>query len=627
MRSQHTGSTLSQLVSPSANPRSLRAALRSWGLHRASNNFAFTKRTLTTDRVDYENVVFWGGSNKATLIERLVVTRNTALGAKFGEFTIEAGKVSTASGITIGRVSAVGIRGANNLADVFAAISTVTSVPLPSTPAQLATSFESLSLTDMAVNRSPSSTNSNVTIGEITLSGPIFDGALRTLTGLSVRNFVGGDSNYQIKLGSLEVTEASDQTATLLRALSDGTSPFINFLAHDLGTLSVKDVAVSAKHPGRSSALTTFGIENFRLSNVKQGVVDQFVVSGFKMAGLVARQPIELSLASVGVSGINLAYFSELGNYFKASMPAVMGGRKANAPAPPTQPRRVFADLLKGGPLDGGFTGLDLADFRMSAGGIVLDLDKIQFLQQRNSAGIVTRADMEPTQVRVSWADMASAAPARMALLTEQLGASDIVMRVSFKSSFAPETDVMTLESYKFELIDWGRLDMGMTLSGLSAFLVNTSFSDLLEMTSVRSPQTGASSRAMFADLMKLYKNISINSARLEIVDFGGLDKAARISTTMTSRPNRPSSTNQALNSRDIRAAWAQEPRNMSGNKSKPALERMFGLGVARWLEDGGTLNLIMTPPMPLNIADFSSESKITPQSIGLRIINQPAAR
>ena len=216
-----------------------------------------------------------------------------------------------------------------------------------------------------------------------------------------------------------------------------------------------------------------------------------------------------------------------------------------------------------------------------------------------------------------------------MNLLLGNFDEREIVIRFSATSSFSPVTDIFTLNTYRVEMENWGRVDMGFTMSGLNAFMTNTSLSDMTNLTTPPPPGPPTIPRNELAALIALYRDVSINSGQMELTDTGGMEKAVRMSTAMRERRRSGTAVNLTPSQvQETRLRWALTPRTASGDKNKPALERQFGIGIARWIENGGAIKFAITPTQPLAVSEFSQPQRLTPERLGLRITNQaPPAR
>ncbi len=632
--------TQSTASSQAVNPANMRAALRAWGLDRPNPNLRYTKRTITSDRAEFENVVISSGPSGSLTLENLVITRTANAGASSGQFNVLATDALSTSGPTIGSITLTGVRGNADLGTFLLSLGDTTTLaqitPTQTTTPALQTNMiaERLTMTDLSSgNRAGKMA---ITIKEIALVNPSIANGLNGADSISVKDIVAEDDAAKIKIASVGVTEVGAPITAFLNPKANGLASPFDLMTLTLGGFSLDDLTMTYKKAGPAAVLNSLSLANIRVGAISKGYMDRFGFSGLKLEGVAARQPWQMSLASVSATGINLGYVGEATRYMQATIGAALrrsptsnattATTNPNAQVPASGPRRTLSELLPGGPLDGGFTGFDLADFSGSVAGFDVTLDKIEFKQQRNGTGIVTRADLLTSQLRISWANMRPPESGPMSAFFRQLGGTDITARISMLTSFVPETDLLTLESYTFDLVDWGSVNLGIKVSGLTSFMAKTSFTDIINMTSAPTPSGAASTRAAIADMLKIYSGVAINSAQLDGIDRGGIEKAARLSSVMSRRaasgaPIAPSLSGDQI--RDIRNLWAQKPRNFSGDKTKPGIERQMSLAYARWLESGGKMTFSMNPPTPLGVSIFDSNTAPSLETLGFRVTNQ----
>jgi hypothetical protein len=160
-------------------------------------------------------------------------------------------------------------------------------------------------------------------------------------------------------------------------------------------------------------------------------------------------------------------------------------------------------------------------------------------------------------------------------------------------------------------------------LTGVAQMMAETSFEDVIA-ASLPGPSSGrANPMDQLKPLMALYKRVSVNTARMEVFDLGGLDKAAQIFAARgrNTPSTQPIATPQQLQQQ--RVSWAEKPRNASGDKTKPLLERQFSIALARWLENGGSFAIALNPSTPIAISSLADQGTINPALWGLAITNR----
>jgi hypothetical protein len=624
----------SVLQQPAVQAPTLRAALRLWGLDRQSTRLRFTKRDLTSDTADFSTIVSTGEDGKVVTLENLVIRRNAAPGPNFGQFTIEGTKMVGPDGLTMGGFSLVGLRGGDNLAGLVSKFGSAVASGAESKSLQMAPSTNPISIarftmTDLVTQSGGTAKSTRVSIGEISLNDIVLAENVRQFEGLSIKDLAYGDNESEFKLGSLVISGVGPTLMAFLQRPQNGARTPMDISQLTLGGLALSDLSMTFRSIGGSrSPIDSLGLQALSIGEVKQGFMEHFRFSGVKFDGMAGRQPWQMTLARIGVTGLNLGYISEVSRYFRATIKAALASPNApSAPSVSASPGRALKDMLPGGPLDSGFTGFDLAELKVSGGGLEFDIDQIGFKQERNPQGIVTRADFTPTQMRLAWPQSPGSRPNPVTAMLSGINAHEIMARFSVSSSFEPGTDRLNLESYRFEIVDWGSFNLGFTLSGMDAFMAKTSFSDLLKYAAPPVTRSNKSSRSALTDMLGLYRDISITTGQIEITDSGGLNKAARLVGSQGRRIVSGTSANLTIDQiRNRRIEWAQKPRATAGDKSKPAVLRFFSIAVARWLEGGGSMKIAIAPPRPIGVAEFNEPNELSVERLGLKITNQPAS-
>ena len=632
----NTSSAVSTVLRLSTPPN-LRAALRAWGLDRQSRTMRFVKRSVTSDRAEFDRITSTGGTSGSSTLDNLVITRNSVPGESFGQFNIQGRNWVRSDGSRVGAFTLNGLRGDFDLETVIASVDDVIGNQTPPTNVSNASDvvIGSLTLTDVFLAPTAPNDKTSMTAAEISLTNIASNTDVVRFEGLTLRNFVYKDDDFEMKLGLVQMKDAGPGFSELFNARKSATGTPLDVMAQALGSLSMSNVSLTFLKAGaKTPPIGTLTLANFQLSGVKNGIVDQFSFSNFKAQGIAANQAWDFNLARLSMSGINLRYFSELGRAINASVSSVKPrradqGEPVTPPkdvvAAPTVPEVMLANLLPGGPLDSGFTGFDLADLRVSGGGLLFLIDRIALQQERNQAGIITKTDFAPTQMSFSWPNPRGTGISGMATILAGLQVNEIVARISVAARFDPTTDTLSLSSYRFEVGQWGSFDLGFTMRGLQAFMEKTSFSEIIKAsipTEVASPKA---SRAILKNMAELYSSIQFVSGRIVLADLGGINKAVALGPVMArnTRSSAPTSLTPSQ-IRNQRIEWATKPRADAGDKTKPAFDRQANLAVARWLENGGAIAVTMTPTNPLSVSELFEADVATSGRLGLRITNQP---
>ena len=612
------------------NPTSMRAALRQWGLDRQSPKFRFAKRSITEDRVEFTDVTSIGNAGLLTTFSSFVISRSTLPGPSFGEFNIEIRNVVNSDRDHADTLTIVDLRSNSGLASILSmggGLVPGSSRGAPS-PSGAVFAADRITITGAVAETGEGATALKTTVGEASLFNPVFSNGNIDFTGMSFKDSRFVDAELDMKFASFELTDIVGGVKQLYSKPA-GSDKLPDIASVSFGSFSMSGLTMSLRKVGDAvQPLDEMSLSSLRFAGVRPGMWDAIEFSGFKGSGVVGDKPWQFSLERFAMAGVNTDYFTKIGDYIRRLTPNVDDKTPPAATPPPNRPRRTLASLLPGGPLDGGLASFDMTDFRASAAGVNFDLDTISLRQQKNSAGIVTRLDFAPTQLRLSWPPAAGAGDPKLAGLLSAFGENEVKLRLSLAASFNPATDLVNLETYKFELVDWGQFDFGMTLSGVSAFLRNTSLEDIMKVVPTTRPAAQANARpAELGKLIELYRDLRVNAAQIEVADTGGLDKAVRISANVSNRGATTPPNPTLAQIRETRLQWAQMPRALSGDKNQDPVMRQISLAVARWLEGGGSMRISLSPSQPLSFTELEQVSTMPAQRSGIRATNQPAVR
>jgi hypothetical protein len=655
----------------------------------------FIKGESTNDRAVFNNVVMRGSNGDSATLDNLVITRNNVPGPKLGQFTISIDKFSDGDSTRIGRVTVNGIRGGENLLTILKTFTQLSPRrPLASAlSAPVAPAFaEAVSISDMVTTVADNQGPMVLKVGQLNMTNVTFDTKLKSFDMMSMSN---GDFDYLGFSAKFDEINLSGITPEQIYGFAPGAPPTTfdpyNFT---LGRLSINNLVYKFKSENsQQPPLNTMAISNFTIENMKDGFIGQFSLSGLKIDGGVGTQAWEMGLNRFNVGGVNMRYFAEYaaalqmgfvrdapepstppssakssepddatiraveaaaaeavyaGAAAEAAEAAAGGSKRAAAPArvavkspplpapmprapSPPRPRVLMGDLLKGGPLEGGMRSFGLSGFSVSAAGFDFTIDQMGVTQVRDSADIVTKAEIIPSLVRFSWpTETDRSRPNPLVGSLNMLGTDHIAMRFSGSASFSPQTDRLSFDAYDIEVIDWGKVKIGFALSGIRDLMSKVTMSELFSATSEMGTSAGSraaagtpprtAQSATAQNIFKRHGNVTLNSGRVEIFDLGGLDRVATIMEVMSqgSPSRRPTVT--AAQKKRVRDGWASAFRQSSGDKSKPEFERQFSIVMARWLEAGGSFMVELNPATPLAISALIDESPPAISALGLRV-------
>lgn len=296
--------------------------------------------------------------------------------------------------------------------------------------------------------------------------------------------------------------------------------------------------------------------------------------------------------------------------------------KAAPPPSPPSppRPRILMKDLLKGGPLDGGIRSLDFAGLNVSAMGFGFTIDQIGLNQTRNSDDIITRSELIPTLMRFSWPTGPASKDNPLNAMFEMLETDHIAMRLSGTSTFSPQTDRVAFEKQDVEVVGWGKISLNLAMSGVNRLMSKVTTEELYGAAGI----SGATNpSAQLSQLLKIYGDVTLDSARVDVTDQSGIDKVARIFARMEQGDRTPRPTITPAQKKTIRDGWAAPLRSASGDKTKSPFERQAGISLARWLERGGVFTIEINPPRPIALSTLENAGDdITPETFGLKFTN-----
>jgi hypothetical protein len=642
-----------------ASAPSMRAALRAWGLDRQTRTNRFNKVAVTNERATFDTLALEGPDGAKTTLENLVITRSNLPGPTFGHFTIVGDKFSDADGTRIERISIVGLRGGSNLISAVKALSNVTALRArPVTGGVQSMAFaDSVSISDVSTNVTSADRPRLVRLAQVDLTQVTFDNQMRGFETLTLKDGAFDFKQYTTTFSSVEVRGVGADLLTSLDTAEGTPATPLDVMGLALGHLSINGLNYAFKGQGNQAPpLNNLTLDRLSVDNIKDGLIGQFSMSGLKLNGGVGSKAWKMGLDRFNLGEVNLNYFAKLGESFSLAFnkkpppnpsqpnPSQPNPSQPNPSQPnpsqqvatnpvPATPRAMLKDILKGGPLDSGMGSISLGNLSAEAGGFNFNIDQIGLTQVRESGGIIIRADLAPTQMRFSWPTQALDGPVQASArntpapsLLASLGTDHVTMRFSGASTFSPQTDRVAVENYEIEVVDWGKVKMDFALTGVAQMMAETSFEDVIAASLPGPSRTRANPMDQLKPMLALYKNISLNTARMEVFDLGGLDKAARIFAARgrNAASVQPIATPQQLLQQ--RVSWAEKPRNASGDKTKPALERQFSIAIARWLENGGSLAIAVNPSTPIAMATLADQATVNPASWGLAITNRAPA-
>jgi hypothetical protein len=602
--------------SSTAVPASLRSALRAWGLERVSSGRSFTRKKVSANVVEFENLTLNTPDSGSLTIGKMIITRDNVRGPTFGQISIQAEAITRTDGVRVTNVSMTGISGVASpisLLNIILGSATVQNSDAASFKAQIAN-----------VELSGFSNSSGFSVEGATFESVVLGRTIEGVSAISLKDVSIEDNTSIMRMNRVALTGVGNRFWSTFNTGNARSTALSAFSSLALGGVTIDGLSIKAA-PNITKPLpfSTLLLGNFTLVGVTDGNIDQFTLSNFALTGGEGPKAWQGTFERLGVSAINTRYMAVLGDIFRSSLGA-LAHQQNQTVTQSTPPELKLKDVLKGGPLDGGFSALDFSNFNLASAGMSFGIDQIKFAQRRDNAGIVIAAQLEPMQMRLSGSPPAVGprTPTLSGMLAS-LAAQGFVLKLSGLTTFSPQTDLLKLETYQMELVDWGRISMNFEMLGFNEFMSETTFGELIRVSAdAAKPNAGASAQQL-REFLAFYRNISLKSARFAVEDLGGIDKATRL--VISQRPGGEGGTATAAQLAQTRESWASPLRAAAGDKKKPVIERMFTIAAARSLETGDSMVIDIKPPAPVAIASLQTFPTDPVAQFGVRIFSQPA--
>jgi hypothetical protein len=633
-----------QALATQPRPRSVRAVIRNWGLDRQSSVMSFSRGPATPERAEFTALTFTDSTGRPSQIDRLVITRDTAAGANLGRIDIEMAGITGADGTKIARLRLVGVSdGAVSLGvlnTLWGARNTTNNndrALARNNRSPSAVSFDSLIATDIiAAAPADRADRADIAINELTITDLRINGPASSFGNLSIKNMAYDTNEVTITIASFGALQAQSAFTQLFREPRTTNLTLDDFMSLSLGGIAMDGLSFKYKKIAETAPpLKTITLASLRLGRIGNGFIEAFGFGGLAASGGEGGKAWQAGLSRVNVTGINLGYFKQVGKAIKVSLAQLRVPSRRNEPtsipasarSTPSSAKVFLKDIQRGGPLDSGVAGFEMADLTLTGAGFNFGIDQIGIRQQLNSDGIITSLNLIPTHMRLTLPlEQPSRAGGSFDRFLTSLGVREFVLRFDGKASFDPQRDVVSVDQYQFELVDWGRLNMNFTMTGLTAFMAETTMDDIMAASMPVKPSANTDAMSQLRQIGAIYKSIAIASGRLEFTDLGGLDKAATIAAVAASPRSPATSISVTAQNRLVtREGWGQKLRNQYGDKTKPLLMRQLSIAIARFLEMGGTLAIEANPPTPITLTSMTTPPTNPVGQWGLKFTNRPS--
>ncbi|WP_284359104.1 hypothetical protein [Candidatus Phycosocius spiralis] len=508
----------------------------------------------------------------------------------------------------------------------------------------------------------PKSAAFGVNIGEVNLLGVHLSQGDLKASSLAVINVEIEDADLLVRIGKIYVTELKNKNWLIHKKphhiqMGDPEYNDLNMGSLVIGELNVDVKPQTTKDQDRKLFAS---VDRIEAANWTDKNIGQFGISGLKAKIGSFDKPIDVSLESFSMRDINLPYFSSFGEAIANELPnmapksnglsthldqaelhLLSSTPKAVAPSASTAaPSQRLKDLLPGGPLDVGISGMSLSNLAVDVTGFKFTIDKINSKQGRNSAGIITSSQLDPMTMKLTFPEaMFLNEPNGPTALFMPLIADGIELVLNYNATYEPTTDVMSVSQAGYEFKGWARINLALALDGLSHYFqeqtVQTAAQTMLAaLRSSQAPQSDTKPNntdvlPMLKSALAPFQSIRLLNGRLELIDQGGIDKVAGLFAAMIPTAEGTTSRTIEKNTRvikQVRQSWAIPLHERADQKDRPEVERIFMHALARWLEVGGVMTAVLQPPEPVTLPSLVEPYDLT-KRLGMTFTNQLPAK
>jgi hypothetical protein len=652
------------------------AMLQTWQLDKPSATVQFVTKSVTEDRAVFENVVFKNKETKqgdisfgALVLERMPQADPNTKEAHFS-LTFQKGSWldKDRTKTTIDQIEVTGLTQSTNFATLIRGLNDAGPPNAAAAPRSLAqgdfqADFQGdVRITGLAAQaKDPKGAMTSIKIGNFNL--------------LDVRLAQAGMQAKSMEMVSLEI-QNSDSTAQIGKVSardfkSDGWhivqdaskfklgSPGFSNLSFGSLVIEKVNMAVRAPIQGDRARKLLLSVDQIELANWTDKTIGKFGISGLKATTGQAEKRVDISLESFSLYDINVPYFTAFGAAIskelpnlapksnrrtaqldKADLQLISSAPTATAPAastPTASPK--LKDLLPGGPLDGGIGAMNLSNLAIGAAGFKFTIDKINVEQGRNSAGIITSSRLDPMTMKLTFPEAMLNNPKGPTAFFAPLIADGIELVVRFNATYEPTTDVMNFTDLGYEFKGWAGIDLALAIDGLSKYYqeqtVETATRSMFAgLTSSQTPKSdkkpsNSDDMAQLKSALAPFASMRLLGGKLALSDQGGITKVAGVFASM--RPPAKGATSRtgqqdAQAIIQVRQSWAAPLRENADQKDKSPMERQFLNALARWLEVGGVMTVVMQPPEPVAVPSLA-DPKDLPTRLGVSFTNQLPAK
>lgn len=400
------------------------------------------------------------------------------------------------------------------------------------------------------------------------------------------------DEGAEIKLGNLELVNPSPELAGWFAATMNGQEvdfPAVENVVFDSWTAS--DMSADFMEDGMDG---TFKVGKVEIRDMADLKAKKAMISGISFSGTDQEiaTPITFNLGSMTMTNVNAKFVKAMQENTgdeEAMMAAVMSAVYEN-------------------PMDPGVDSLVIDDVNFDADGVSFNMPSLVSSVERNSAGQPTRYITKPFTATLKADADAGEAGAQMLQGLSMVGYEELTLKGEGDSKYDPDKDIITFAANKnyFELVDGAKFSFGGKMEGYSAYnkAVGTQF-NFADMAEGAEPDPEAMMEAMGV--------LTFHNLEFAIDDNGLLDRA--FNAIATSQGQDPAEMKSQIN-----MGLAMAPMMAQGSGVDMALVTEMTGALGKFLSDGGTLTLKMSPKTPLSISDIMGNpdpSAYTKDSLG----------
>lgn len=433
-----------------------------------------------------------------------------------------------------------------------------------------------------------------MSVGSLQLDGLDMDGAAATFGKLTLSNIAVSvpDEEGTVNVGAIELVNPSTELAGWIAGTLNGQE--VPFPAADkivFDSWSMSDLKGSFAEDGSDG---TFGIEKIQIRDMVDLKAAKAMIGGITLDALDADSGMDIkaNLGSVTVNNLDAKFvkaIQENAGDEDAMIAAIM-------------------DVAYENPMDPGYDSIKMEDLSFDVAGASFALPELVASVKRNAAGQPTRYVTKPYTMTLK-AD-AEGGEAGAALLEgiSVIGYEELTLKGESVADYDPDKDILSFKANKnyFELVDGAKFSFGGKIEGYNAYTKATgesfNFADLAEGAE---PDPAAMQQAL--------GELTIHDIEFSIKDNSLLDRSFNAAATMNGM-------DPAQMKMMASMGMAMLPSQAEAMGVDVALASELSGSLSKFLSDGGTLTLKLSPETPMNIGalmESPDPSALTKDGLG----------